>query len=260
MRKNLAVDIPRDAETEVDRIRGLKKSIFTRTRIATLCLVMVVALSVTGTLAFEVWTGNTTPNRGNLGVSEIQIGEKLNGNGTYVYDLDETGNTVQQGAANKKVRVKMEKRTDNIDSNVTVAIIPMAASSFEGTRNANGTDAYYASYGNKEYGWSSFDQTWTGEEPSKDEDGKWCIETDVLRVYLADGWNDGASDPEGDGGYWEWVDGVFAYSTTRASGEETQDLVSGVVFRDSVDVANDYTNYKLQIVARSVAATSSASS
>ena len=75
MKKNLAVDVPRDAETEVNRIRGLKKSIFTRTRIACLCLVMVLALSVSSTLAYEKWSGNATPNRCWMNYVGIKIGE-----------------------------------------------------------------------------------------------------------------------------------------------------------------------------------------
>ena len=261
MKKNLAVDVPRDAETEVDRIRGLKKSIFTRTRIACLCLVMVLALSVSSTLAYEKWSGNATPNRGYYADTELIIGEGLNGN-AISYTVSETGNDVTQGASNKKVRVKMANKPNIVDSYVTVALVPMAGStSFNQASDPNGTqnpttNAYYNNpAGTPEYGYAFFDQTWSGSSPVY-EGGKWYIETDVMRLYLSNDWNNTAADPAGKGGCWVWSDGAFKYSVTRSAGQETQNLLEGVVFREGVNVENDYTYYQVQVVAQVTAASS----
>ena len=239
MKKNLAVDVPRDAETEVDRIRGLKKSIFTRTRIACLCLVMVLALSVSSTLAFEKYSGNATPNRGTMSYVGVVIGEDTTGS------YDWTGNDktdVQGGDSGKKVKVKLTGNGEE-ENRVEMTFIPLAQSiNFTDQTNNPKTDAYYnEASGTGEVAYSSFDQWWSA--PKSELVGgsiRWYIETGVMKLYLASDWET----------YWTNSNGVFISKNTYKAGQETPVLLTGMDLQESVSKDVDYAAYKVRVVAR----------
>ena len=246
MRKNLEVDVPKDADTEVQRVRGLKKSIFTRTRIATLSLVLVLALSVSSTLAFEKWTGNQTPNRGNVGATEVLIGENLNNTGSFEYTLSETGNDVKFGTDTKQVKIKLSNKVNITDSQITVSFIPLAQNSFSPTNNP-GTYAYSTTdeSGNAtEEAFTSFNEKWTDIKTETVDGTEYAyIDTDVMRLYLNNNWAN----------EWTYNNGVFTSINTFSKGDESQPLLMGVELRDGVD-ESEYETYKVEVVARAVSA------
>ena len=234
MKKNLAVDVPRDAETEVDRIRGLKKSIFTRTRIACLCLVMVLALSVSSTLAYEKWSGNATPNRGTFADVNIKIGEKTSisaADSTYKYDSEAEG-TYSYGKNNKVVRITASNQPNEVESNVFLTIVPEVES--KGYTTTTSTDPLSGAL-------LTFDEELSA--PTY-EGGEWYMQTSVLRVYLNNDWQS----------KWSYITnkGVFQYKTPLAKGESTDYLVRGVVLQDEVN-ASDYKSVKVTVIAKGVA-------
>ena len=235
MKKNLAVDVPRDAETEVDRIRGLKKSIFTRTRIACLCLVMVLALSVSSTLAYEKWSGNATPNRtGGMVDVSLKIGERKSADSTTI--TYEDGN-FDYGKDSKYVRIEMSDKLTEADARVAVSILLELKS--KNYRNSDNTlvtaeDAYVAYNGD----WSSVKQE-TQDEAGAGKTRRYYVETSVARIYLAD---DYASN-------WIYANGVFEYNKTLGKGAKSADLVTGIMLLDD-SLANEYASVRVKIVAR----------
>ena len=229
MRKNLAVDIPKDADTEVQRVRGLKKSIFTRTRIALLCLVMVISLSVVGTFAYEKWNGNTVPNRTNSSDVELHIVENINGGATAITDQDQTG--VNMGYGNKKVYVQVgqdeNKEKNRGPEKVRVSFIPECESAeYEGANVAIDETNAAGKWG----------------EVLTDTSGHKYISNDVLKLYIAD---DYSSKWDYDG------DGTFTYKTALKTNEKTETLLYGVDFVNASDKDN-YGGVKVNVIADAI--------
>ena len=236
MRKNLAVDIPKDAETEVDRIRGLKKSIFTRTRIATLCLVMVVALSVTGTLAFESWTGNATPNRGNLGKVEVKIGERVGLSTAQSASAWDKDNDYSYGIGNKVVCFKAPSDRNEVTEDVTVSIVPEVVSKkFYDATTESMVDPDVAQ------ALAGYNGMWTAV---KSENGEQWVESDVMRIYLT---NIG----DGENQWTMQSDGTFKYNSSLSRGETTSDLLKGIVLLDGAEPDN-YQSVQVKVIARAL--------
>ena len=233
MRKNLQVEVPRGAHTEVQRRRGLKKSIFTRTRIAVLSLILVLSLSVTGTLAYLQWTANQTPNRASLGEVQVRIGEKASLDATS-YEFDKDGD-YSYGKDSKVVCVAAGDKANEQNENVYVSIVPQVES-YQYSDNAGSklSDAYM-----------SFEENWSELKQETDTSGKtWdYIETSIMKVYLAQGWSNNWT--------YQSSNGIFRYNKALEKGQKTDNLISGVVLQDTVNVSN-YRNVKLTVIAQGI--------
>ena len=223
------LDIPRNTNADLTRVRSLRTPVFTRTRIMVLALALVAALSISGTLAYLAWTTNQTPNRVTMGTAELKIGERATATAEYTYDTD---GEYKFGTDTKRVLVTAGKATTQHDINVTVSLVPQVE-----TKNVKNTDG--EAVGDV---MGMFDQDWSSI--FTDSDGRNYIETTVMRVYLADGWSE------------KWTrnqDGTFTYNEALKAGESTSELVSGVVLRDTVN-ASDYESIRLGVVAQSTMA------
>ena len=222
MRKNLAIDVPRDAETEINRVRGLKPSIFTRTRIALLCLVMVVALSIAGTFAFEKWTGNSTPNRGTEGDVDVHIVENVN---NTLDTTDTNGVNVSFGTNTKKVKLKAGSDQNITNQKVRVAFVPQRAGVTDTTsgRSAN----------------TFLDEDWSAM-PVTDEDGTY-VQYAEFKLYIDSNWAQ----------KWDYSNGTFTYKESLGSGEETDYLLYGVKLSSGEETAE---GVKVNVIAESIQA------
>lgn len=228
-RTEMDLDIPRNTNADLTRVRSLRTPVFTRTRIMVLALALVAALSISGTLAYLAWTTNQTPNRVTMGTAELKIGERATATAEYTYDTD---GEYKFGTDTKRVLVTAGKATTQHDINVTVSLVPQVE-----TKNVKNTDG--EAVGDV---MGMFDQDWSNI--FTDSDGRNYIETTVMRVYLADGWSE------------KWTrnqDGTFTYNEALKAGESTSELVSGVVLRDTVN-ASDYESIRLGVVAQSTMA------
>ena len=228
-RTEMDLDIPRNTNADLTRVRSLRTPVFTRTRIMVLALALVAALSISGTLAYLAWTTNQTPNRVTMGTAELKIGERATATAEYTYDTD---GGYKFGTDTKRVLVTAGKATTQHDINVTVSLVPQVE-----TKNVKDTDG--EAVGDV---MGMFDQDWSSI--STDSDDRNYIETTVMRVYLADGWSE------------KWTrnqDGTFTYNEALKAGESTSELVSGVVLRDTVN-ASDYESIRLGVVAQSTMA------
>ena len=236
MRKNLEVDVPKGAHTEVQRKQGLKKSIFTRTRIAVLSLILVLSLSVTGTLAYLQWSANQTPNRSGIGQVDIRIGERASIDATAV-KYNEDG-TYDAGQTSKVVAIYAGESQGQLEESVSVSLVPeVEAKNVKDTDNKTVSDAFLA-----------FNENWSDVKTDSTTNCDY-IDTSIVKVYLAQGWSD------------NWLrnsDGTFTYKQTIKKGEKTTDLVTGVVLTDGVN-STDYSSVRLSVIARSVQSTSTGS-
>ena len=217
-KKNLEIEIPTNAKAEVSRERKLKKTIFLRTRVALLCLVFVLALSVGGTLAYLTWTANQTPNRTASGEVALQIVE----NGTAIEDAYAT-QEVDSGEGNKTVQIKSTDEPDRADEIVRVTFVPEVAAK-DGTGNV------------------SMSETWS-EVKTETVDGetKHFVETELLKLYLADDWSS----------HYLYKDGVFYYNKVVAKDTTTEELLSGVTLQNDVNKA-DYGDVKVNVIADAI--------
>jgi hypothetical protein len=221
MKKNLAVDVPRDAETEIQRVRGLRASIFTRTRIALLCFVMVVTLSVVGgTLAFEKYSGNATPNRGTEGDVDVHIVENVNN----TIDTTDTNQTeVTFGTDTKKVKLKAGTDPDVANQKVRVSFVPQrVAATYEASnRIAN----------------AFLDEDWSAT-PATDDDGPY-VQYGEFKLYIDANWAE----------KWDYNNGTFTYKQSLNSGEETSYLLLGVKLTSGEETAE---GVKVNVIAEAI--------
>ena len=208
MRKNLEIDVPKDAETEVQRVRGLKKSIFTRTRIALLSLVLVLALSVATTYAYISWTANQTPNRASAGEIDFSIVETVNGGTEEKVNAGQTD--VEYGVGNKQVKLRASDNVDIASQRVRVSFIPVQQ------REVDKDKGYVADvYMNEE--WSApKTATVTGDDDV--ETTYTYIECGDIKLYIANNWADD----------WTYDSGTFTYKKSLEQGQETPYLLLGM--------------------------------
>ena len=270
MRKNMEIDVPKDADTEVQRVRGLKKSIFTRTRIATLSLVLVLALSVSSTLAFEKWTGNQTPNRVNNGDVDIHIVEEVNG---AAVAADNGRSDVSFGYGNKKVKIKRGdlQLVNEYPDKVRVSFIPELQKSVKdpnAAADATSVETKLVSV--------PFSEEWTTTAPAGIQSGTRIVSTDADgnvtesvadQKYIRYGdlvlWLNNA-----EVGNWSYSDGAFTYIKSDdgdaylSRGEETGFLLMGVDWADKVqgltcslsDTEKESYKVKLNVIADAIQA------
>ena len=238
-KNNLDLNIPKNTDARITRERTLRNTTFTRTRILALALVLIVALSITGTLAYLTWTSNQTANRATTGTINLKIGEKNATATEYTYNTD---GTYSAGDGNKKMLVEIDNTPSAQKSYVKVSLVPLVSSkSYSNPSNTT------------QEGFASFNQDWSNlQTETKDGKTRYYISTGVVKIYLADGWNSAGGSKSG---VWQWssVDGTFSYSEPLSAGEKTQELLSGVEMVDTVN-SDTYKGYKLQVVVQGYAA------
>ena len=235
MSKSFEVTIPKDAEADVVNQRSLRKSIFTRTRIALASFVMVMALGAVGaTHAYLSWTANQDPYGSVLGRLQVSVGERTSLTADAVYDTD---GSYDLGKNKKVVFVQSGLYPTSLDGTITVSVIPEVESQNYADNNGNSLAGAY----------QTFSQDWSSLKQETDSSGvTWdYIETSIMKVYLAQGWSENWSFQKGNG--------IFKYNKVLKKDEATEPLISGVVMQDTVNMSA-YRNIKLTVIARSVQA------
>ena len=234
MAKNINIEVPKETETEVVNKKSIRSTVFTRTRIAALSLILVLALGAVGaTNAYLQWTANQSPNRGTSAKVSIKIGEKASLDAEAVYDTD---GEYDLGLNKKVVFVEADDGPTDLAGTVTVSVIPEAESK---TYSSN-DGALLAD------GYQTFAQEWSTLKQETIDGVEWdYIETTLMKVYLAQGWSTNWT--------FQKNNGIFKYNKTLEPGEKTDDLISGVVLQDTVN-KDTYRNIKLSVLARTVQA------
>ena len=232
-KKKLNVDIPKNSNAEITREHNLKNPIFNRTRIAALCLVLLIVLCIGGTLAYLTWTSNQTTNRTDLGTVEVEIVEtnKVSGKTTQVDTSntnagEETTGNSEGGRDTKNVTVKSDDDDNRVEEVVRVMLMPELKS--KQMKNAN-IDANIVSTG-----------TW-GSDVKGDSTNGYYVETEVLKLWLADDYADN----------WTYKNGAFYYKKVLKGNTTTPSLLKGVTLQNSVN-KNDYESIKVRVVSEAL--------
>ena len=232
--------MPKNAETEVQRKRELKKSIFIRTRVAVMALVMVLSLSISGTLAYLTYSANATPNR--LTVAQdvgVQIVESTNyanaeySDGSKFHDATSDGNSANKadlGAGNKSASLTTERHDSKATGTeaMRVTVLPEAE-----LLDEDGTTVL---------GNAFLEENWSA--PTQ-EDSKWCMKNNLFKVYLADDWQSN----------YVYVDGAFVYNKTLGKGETAETLVTGSDWVGDAKLRLNYGTIKINVIAEATMAT-----
>ena len=231
MKKNLEIDVPKNADTEVQRVRGLKKSIFMRTRIALLSLVLVLGLSVASTFAYYGWTANQTPNRASAGEVGFSIVEYVDGaEEVTANEKVDAGQTVKYGVGNKKVKVRASDTAGIANQRVRVSFIPERLS-----KEKDADETKYASEYMSE-DWSASVQQTKGEGDVVTE--AW-IECDDVKLYINPSWAD----------EWTYSNGSFTRKASLEPGESSDVLLLGMTMSSS---ASSYYEVKVNVIAEAI--------
>ena len=239
MKNNLEVDIPKGANTEVERRRSLKSSIFTRTRIVALSFVLILVLSITGTLAYLAYTGNQTPNRMGMGEIGIKIVETTKVGTTTTSDkefhdaTDDSGssNTADDGNGNKNASLK----ATNVNG---------AGSAKEVVRMTISPEIEYLDENKTTVLGNAFvEETWSA--PQKDTSGNWYLKSNLLKIYLASDWQS----------HYIYNDGTFFYNKAISQNATTEKLVTGADWADTTIDRSCYGEIKVNIVADAIQST-----
>ena len=220
MKNKLHFDIPKKSNVDVIRKHDLKNSIFTRTRIALLCLVLLTALCITGTLAYLTWTSNQTPNRVTDGDLEMHIVENTTLSSTTTESID-SGATFTAGLGAKKVKVRSGDDVNRVNELVRVTFLPVVKSKTYSTANV------------------AFGETWS--EVKTDSSSNAYIETSLVKLYINPNWATN----------WTYADGTFTYKTSLERGADTEELLYGVTMADGVS-ASDYSSVQVKVIADSI--------
>ena len=219
MKNRLEIEVDKHADTEVIREKKLKNPLFTRVRILTSVLILLIA-AIGGTLAYLAWSGNQTPNRMTNGEIGVQIVE----NGT-VMSVDT--NTVSAGIGNKVVALRSNYAANRRDEVVRCTFLPEIQSHEKDSSGKSLGAAVYAE------DWSTIKNDSTA--------GLDYIETDVVRLYLVSGWSDN----------WLYKDGMFYYKKVVPVNTTTEALLSGIVLQSGVDASN-YGDIKVNVIADAI--------
>ena len=229
MKKNLEIDVPKDAETEVQRVRGLKKSIFMRTRIALLSLVLVLGLSVASTFAYYSWTANQTPNRASAGEIGFSIVENNNESETETINTNATG--VYYGSGNKKVKLRADDSVDIAKQRVRVSFLPERVSK---ERDETETTAYASEYLNGDWS-ASVQET---KDDSDNVTAAW-IECDDIKLYINPEWSK----------EWTYSGGSFTRIESLERGKDTGVLLLGM---EMLTANSSYQEVKVNVIAEAI--------
>ena len=243
-KKKIGFILPKHSKVHVVREHALRSPVFVQTRILAFCFFLTLVTGcVAGTMAYMSYTGNQTPNRGSVGDLDIVIGEAINGPAdgtTATFDFSgEDQTSVASGFDNKRVKIKVSKNTNMVNSRIQVSFVLLLASN----KFTENTKDWPTDSTEDELGYTVFNQKW-GEIKSVYEDGylKNYIETDVAKIYLDE---DYAS-------AWEYDDnGVFTTKRTYGKGETTPELLSGLDLTDNT-TSKEYKDFKVQVIAQAI--------
>jgi hypothetical protein len=214
----LEINIPSHAKAEVTRQHNLKDTVFVKTRLSLLCLILVLVMSIGTTLAYLAWTANQTPNRTTSGQVALQVVE----NGTTIADKF-ANKEVDGGIDNKLVQVKSSDAEDTADEVVRVTFVPEVASKDDTGNVAMG-------------------ETWSEvKTETVDDETKSYVETDLVKLYLTDDWSS----------HYIYKDGVFYYNKAVSKDTTTENLLSGAVLQDDVN-KSDYGDVKVNVIADAI--------
>ena len=219
MKKNFEVDIPKGAEAEFVNKRELRTTIFTRTRIAALCLLLILSFGSAGTLAYLQYTTNQTPNRDSVGELEMHVVENVS-DGTATTEAVDTSSTFVAGTDSKQVKIRQGTANNRADEKIRVSFFPVV----ESKENADANVA--------------FNETWSA---LKTDDNGTYIETDIVKLYV-----DNVNDT--DIGWTYDNDGTFTYNSLLKKGEDTSVILKGVTLADGVSYS-DYNSIKVKVIA-----------
>ena len=215
----MEIDIPKGTEPELVNQHKLRKTIFTRTRIAALCLLLILSLISAGTLAYLQYTANQTPNRDGVGELEMHIAETVS-DGTNSTEAIDTDSDFVAGLDTKQVKIRQGTANNRTDEKIRVSFFPVVTSKEK-------TDANVA-----------FDETWSALKT--DTNGTY-IETDIVKLYVD---NVNTSDT----GWTYDNDGTFTYNSLLKKGEDTSVILKGVTMADGASYS-DYNSIKVKVIA-----------
>ncbi len=236
-KNNLNFNVPKNSDAKITREHTLRNTIFTRTRIAVLALVLIVALSITGTLAYITWSSNQTANRQDIGSVQVEIIEDNIKNATTTTVKTASPDNQNTGTAEAGTNTKSVKLTSNNNINdevradevVRVQFVPEIES-----KQLSGANVAINEY------WGEGIKTDTATN-------KKYVETSVLKLWLAD-------DVETN---WIYSNGAFIYKKVLQRGaEETPVLLTGATLQDSAN-KSDYSSIKVRVVADAIQASPS---
>ena len=215
-----------------------------RTRVAVLSLVMVLSLSISGTLAYLTYKANAAPNR--LTVAQgvgVQIVETTNYGGESYSVAQKFHDATQDNKSENKADVgngnkQASLTTERVDEKATgpeimrVTVLPEAE-----LLDEDGTTVLGNAF--LEEDWST---------PTQDENSKWCMSNNLFKVYLADDWQT----------HYVYVDGAFVYNKVLSTTGTTETLVTGVDWKGSVDERKSYGTIKANVNADATASSGDA--
>ncbi len=233
-KRNFRFDIPDDKSADVTRVHALRNTIFTRTRIVILCVIMILALSVVGTLAYLNYTANQAANRFTVASdAHIQVIETTTYNGTTTTDkLFHSGtNNADAGEGNKKAGVKAvsEDGSGVAEELVRMTIVPEV----EQLDPSDSTTVLGNAYLNEN--WSA---------PQQDSSNNWYIDCGLIRINLSSTWRTN----------FIYKDGSFIVNKTVNQDDAYKDLVTGVLWADSTANRSDYGKINVNIIADAISA------
>ena len=207
-------------------------------------LVMVLSLSISGTLAYLTYNANAAPNRVTVAQNVgVQIVETTNyGGESYTEDQkyhdatqeSKSENKADLGADNKNASLTTERHDGKATGTqlLRVTVLPEAE-----LLDEDGTTVL---------GNAFLEESWS--TPTQDANSKWCMSNNLFKVYLADDWQS----------HYVYVDGAFVYNKTIGKGETAEKLVTG---SDWVGKDQDRLNYgtiKINVIADATGPTESA--
>ena len=176
-KKKIGFILPKHSKVHVVREHALRSPVFVQTRILAFCFFLTLVTGcVAGTLAYMSYTGNQTPNRGSVGDLNIVIGEALNGAAEFDF-TGEDQTDVASGFDNKRVKIKVSKNTNMVNSRIQVSFVLLVASNKFTTNTSDWEGS------TDELAYTVFNQKW-GTVNSVYEDAylKNYIETDVAKI------------------------------------------------------------------------------
>ena len=205
-----------------------------------MALVMVLSLSISGTLAYLTYNANAAPNR--LTVAQdvgVQIVESTNyanaeySDGSKFHDATSDGNSANKadlGAGNKGASLTTERHDSKATGTeaMRVTVLPEAE-----LLDEDGTTVL---------GNAFLEENWSA--PTQ-EDSKWCMKNNLFKVYLADDWQS----------HYVYVDGAFVYNKKLSKGETAPTLVTGSDWVGDAKLRLNYGTIKINVIAEATMAT-----
>lgn len=207
-----------------------------------MALVMVLSLSVSGTLAYLTWNANAAPNRvtvaQDVGVQIVEstswgAGDKDAGGTTtdkkFHDATDDSGsqNQADLGDGNKSAQLSATR----VDGSATSpGAMRMSLTPEAELLDEDGTTVLGNAF--LEENWSAPTQV----------NSKWVMSNNLFKVILADDWQT----------YYLYVDGAFVYKTIVNKDDVTKTLVTGVEWTGSAKDRLNYGAIKLNVIADAI--------